>query len=90
MPIMNVMEEMVKNRLKEHLEKTDCCKCEKCFEDMMAMSLNKLPPKYVRTAKGELFTRVETSLERQKKLDIDFAIMAAIEFVSAHPRHDDN
>ena len=89
MPIINVMEEMVKNRLAEHLEKVDCCKCEKCVDDMTAMVLNKLPPKYVRTSRGELFSRVDISLERQKSLDINFAIMSAIEFVSTHPRHND-
>ena len=89
MPIVNVMEEMVRNKLNERLEKTDCCKCEKCVDDMMAIALNRLPSKYVSTPRGELFSRVGSSLEKQNSLDIEFAVVSAIEFVSNHPRHDD-
>lgn len=89
MPVVNVMEEMVKIKLKDRLDKTDCCKCEKCVDDMMAIALNRLPSKYVSTPRGELFSRVGSSLEKQNSLDIEFAVVSAIEFVSTHPHHDE-
>jgi len=89
MPVINVMEQMVRNKLQDRLEKSDCCKCDKCLDDMMAIALNNLPPKYVSTPRGELFSRVGSSLEKQNSLDIEFAVISAIEFVANHPHHDD-
>ena len=89
MAVINVMEQMVSNKMKDHLDKADCCKCEKCVDDMMAIALNNLPPKYVSTPRGEFFSRVGSSLEKQNSMDIEFAVVSAIEFVSNHPHHDD-
>lgn len=89
MSVYNVMEQLVNDKLEERLAKYDCCKCEKCIDDMMAIALNRLPAKYVSTPKGELFSRVGSSLEKQNTLDIEFAVVSAIEFVSSHTRHND-
>lgn len=88
MPILNVMEQLVDAKLSELLPKSDCCKCEKCSDDIKAIALNRLPPKYVSTDAGELYTRVHSSMEKQNSLDINFAVFSAIEFVSSHPHHD--
>ena len=88
MPIFNVMEHMVDAKLAELLPKSNCCKCEKCTDDIRALALNRLPSKYVSTDAGELFTRVNSSMEQQSSLDINFAVYSAIEFVSSHPHHD--
>lgn len=88
MSVYNVMEQLVSSKLEERLAKTDCCKCEKCIDDMMAIALNRLPSKYVSTPRGELFSRVGSSLEKQSTLDIEFAVVSAIEFVSNHPHHE--
>ena len=87
MAIYNVMEQMVNNKLDDLLPKSDCCKCDKCTDDIRAIALNKLPPKYVSSDTGELYTRVRSSMEQQNTMDINFAVLSAIEFVSTHPHH---
>ena len=90
MPIVNVMEQLVDAKLDELLPKSSCCKCQKCTDDIKAIALNRLPAKYVSTDLGELFTRVNSAMEQQNSLDINFAVYSAIEFVSTHPHHPDS
>lgn len=88
MAISNIMEEIVNNKILEVLKDRDCCKCEKCLDDIRALALNKLPSKYVSTDKGELFSRLAALKEHQGRIDLNIAVESAIEFVSSHPRHD--
>lgn len=90
MAILNVMEELVNNKIQEMLPDTDCCTCEKCLDDVRALALNKLAPKYVSTSKGELFSRLNSEKEKQYTIDLNIAVLSALEFVSSHPRHDDS
>lgn len=88
MPIQNVMEEIVNDKILEVIKDKDCCKCEKCLDDIRALALNKLPSKYVSTNKGELFSKLAALKEHQGIIDLNIAVTSAIEFVSTHPRHD--
>ena len=87
MALVNVMEKMVELKIEEHISKTKCCPCEQCVEDIKAIALNNLPPKYVSTQKGELFSRLDSIMVKQHNVDIDIAVLNAIEFVSTHPHH---
>ncbi len=82
--VTNIMEGIVRERLEALLAEVDCCKCEKCMGDMMAMSLNMLKPKYVNSLKGELFSRLDSGTW-QNTVDIDIAVTKAIKTVSEHP-----
>lgn len=84
MAAVNVMENIVMEKLAERLTGINCCKCEKCINDMMAVALNELQPKYVNTRKGELFTRIDAT-KQQNAIDLDVAITKAIETVTAAP-----
>lgn len=86
MSVVNIMERIVEEKLDQQLENYDCCKCEDCRRDMLAFALNTIPPKYVNSAKGELFGRIDSS-KMQKTVDIDIAIARAINVVSASPKH---
>lgn len=85
--LINVNEEFVKNRLPELLSEYDCCKCEKCIDDMMAIALNNIKPAYVNTNEGVLFKRINSTLP-QNHADMDIEIIKAINMVSQHPKHD--
>lgn len=61
--LINMMEHYVDERLSELLKDYNCCKCEVCLEDMKAFSLNRLPPRYVSTVNGQVFTRIKQSLK---------------------------
>lgn len=87
MSVVNVMEMVVQERLELLLEENDCCKCEKCIDDMMAMALNTLKPKYVNSHKGELFSRIDVT-KYQNTIDIDVAVTKAINAVSSSPHRE--
>ncbi|MCI7768062.1 MAG: late competence development ComFB family protein [Oscillospiraceae bacterium] len=84
--LINANEEIVKLRMPLLLQEYNCCKCEKCVCDMMAIALNNIKPAYVNTAEGMLFKRINSMLP-QKTTDIDIEILKAINLVSAHPKH---
>ncbi len=87
MSVVNVMESVVIERLDSLLADADCCKCERCKGDMLAMALNSLKPKYVNSHKGELFSRIDAT-KYQNTIDIDVAVAKAIEVVSSSPHRD--
>lgn len=86
--IKNYMEEIVFNQLKEVLEDINVCTCEKCLLDIAAIALNDLPPKYIVSEKGELYSRINT-LKQQFEVDVISAITKAAVLVKRKPRHDD-
>lgn len=85
----NYMEEVVESTMKEILDhRDDVCKCDRCMMDIKALALNHLPPKYVVTDKGYLYTRIN-ELESQFKADITVAVTNALKVVRVRPRHDE-
>jgi len=88
MAFINMMEKMVDIRIDERYKvDKDHCECEQCREDIKCIALNNLPPKYVSTSKGELFSKIDQQMVRQNVLDIDMAVISAMEFVKKNPRH---
>lgn len=86
MALVNVMEGIIDEKLAMMLKDENCCKCDRCLEDMKAMALNQLPSKYVSTHNGELFTKLN-ALMRQNSIDINVAVSYAIKMVSERPSH---
>ncbi|HHW60856.1 MAG TPA: late competence development ComFB family protein [Syntrophomonadaceae bacterium] len=87
MAIYNVVEQVVWSHLdKVMAQKANICCCELCRDDIAAWALNQLPPRYVTTALGEAYIRAEF-LDKQLELDVIVALTAAVEQVSANPRH---
>jgi len=64
----------------------NCCFCEKCTQDILAIALSRLKGKYAVTLEGEIFARVEQT-DRQVRADALLAVMEGIEKVSKNPRH---
>jgi competence protein ComFB len=85
--LKNHMEEVVFNQMKYVLEDVKMCKCEKCQMDIAAIALNELPPKYVVTEKGVLFSKID-SLQQQFEIDVTAAIIKAAQIVRKAPWHD--
>ena len=85
----NYMEDCVMDMLPAVLSEVNGCHCERCRMDILAQVLNKLPPKYVVTRKGHLYTKLST-IQQQFDVDIITAITQAAARVSAKPRHEDD
>ena len=87
MKIQNYMEDVVQDELEVLLaERENICKCQKCKYDMMVMALNRLPPQYVITNRGRLYTKL-TEQEAQFKADVVKELTRAILKVSRNPQH---
>ncbi|HEX9060696.1 MAG TPA: late competence development ComFB family protein [Clostridia bacterium] len=85
--IKNYMEVIVFNLMNEVLPDINVCTCEKCRLDIAAIALDDLPPKYIVTEKGELYTKIDT-LQQQFEVDVISAITKAAVLVKRNPRHD--
>ena len=87
MKIQNYMEDVVQDELEILLsERENICKCQKCKYDMMVMALNRLPPQYVITNRGRLYTKL-TEQEAQFKADVVKELTKSILKVSRNPQH---
>lgn len=88
--LMNYMEVCVDDQLKEILKKQGFrlqCTCDKCIEDIKALTLNNLKPMYVVSDKGIIYSKIN-ELETQFNVDIISELTRAIEIVAQNPKHD--
>lgn len=85
--LKNFSEVLVKKALEEFLPKADLpCKCERCQADIMAFALNRLPPRYYISLKGEVLVNFESqSLPDRARVLAE--IVAASQIVAAYPSH---
>lgn len=82
------MEDAIDHLLPSVLKDYDnICKCEKCIEDIKAMTLNKIKPMYTVTDKGSMYVKLGEELEIQFKTDIVMQLIKSIEIVSKRPQH---
>ncbi len=88
MQIKNYMEIIVDDTIDTMIGELDMCDCETCRLDLAAISLNNLPPKYIVTKTGELYTKVSV-LQQQFEVDVVTAITRAANIVKKFPRHEE-
>jgi competence protein ComFB len=85
MEVHNLMEEIVRNCLKELIHHNDqgLNVDEKSQSDILAITLNKLPSKYVATTQGEMLAKtqlrsqVETDVYRELSLAMDIVLKSS-------------
>lgn len=83
---INVMEVLVREKAEKYMRASHMCCCDHCMVDVMAYTLNHLPPKYVVMSKGEMIPKL-TFYEVQNSSDITTQLMRACEIVSKSPHH---
>lgn len=84
--LINIVEEIVKKKVREAMATDDMCQCDKCFSDVCCIILNNLKPRYVTTEKGYLLTLLAEE-ELQFKADLTAGIIKAIKLVREKPMH---
>ena len=84
--LRNYTEEAVQFYLDRWFETADCCHCEICRLDVMAIMLNNLKPKYVVTDTGALYAQLD-DFDPQYKIDFMTFLSQAANVVKASPRH---
>lgn len=85
--LKNIMEDLVKQVADEVMIRQGICRCAKCFLDVSAIALNRLPPRYVVTSRGEAYSRTEF-LDMQNTVDIMSEVIRAVEMVKTKPHHE--
>ena len=81
--MVNIREKMVIEKLDAAFEKFNCCSCYCCKQDVTAMTLNNLKPKYVIAAIDD----IDKIIAKEDYSEVTAAIMKAILEVKKHPRH---
>ncbi len=89
--VVNYMEEIVKNYLKQTLKNDptyrNICTCDQCVDDIMAKTLNNIKPYYITTKTGEIYAEY-SSLATQNHAEVITEVIKAIEFISNHKSHE--
>lgn len=83
----NIMEDLVINQMFDIMEKFGMCTCNECANDVLALALNALPPKYVVSKQTSLYVKLAAT-EKQYGADIVSAITQACVLVQKNPRHE--
>lgn len=86
MVLVNIVEEMVKQKVDEMIKSLDMCGCEKCRLNACAIALNNLPSHYVTTEKGALLGQLE-DVEFNYQTNLTVEVMKALMTVKEHPFH---
>jgi competence protein ComFB len=87
MAVINAMETVVKQLFEEFRKNYELkCDCLTCQEDILAIALNKLPPRYTSSEKGHLFVKGEFT-NQQLRSDVMRELMEASSIVEHHQHH---
>ena len=87
MSLVNVTETLVRMVLdKDFIERELSCACEKCVADVMALTLNQLPARYVSTDQGLAYVKAQY-FNPQIQSDIFKELAIAANLVGTKPHH---
>ncbi len=82
----NVMEALVEAKVDRLWKNYTGCTCAQCREDVIALALNNLPPKYVVSDAGALYVKM-VQLENINEVEITRQVAAAMKIVDEWPHH---
>lgn len=83
--LYNVTEKLVLNKLDATLKKMNCCRCDRCKEDIVAIALNNLKPKYVVANKDNIKEKIHKFNEIGSEVTTE--VIKAVLTVRKNPRH---
>lgn len=85
--VENSMEEFVIELLPKVIKLyPNMCTCDECLNDIVALALNNLKPRYVHTNKGDIYTRLNI-YQLDSYTSVINALAQATQIVSQHPHH---
>lgn len=84
---VNYIERIVREELARSYERDkELCTCDRCFQDIMTLTLNHLPPKYVTSNIGHIMTMYNLTKD-QLHAQVMVELLKAIDQVKISPRH---
>ncbi|QRF22313.1 late competence development ComFB family protein [Alicyclobacillus sp. TC] len=85
--LVNVTELLVRHAMSEmEWRRRLPCDCEQCRDDVMALALNQLSPRYVSTDRGEAYVKAQY-MNSQLQMDIVRELAVSLQRVANNPRH---
>ncbi|MGM0369977.1 MAG: late competence development ComFB family protein [Bacillota bacterium] len=85
----NLLKKRVEEEVAEVLGKSDqFCDCEQCQDDVSALALNHLKPRYAGSETGEVVLESTDISSTQTEMDIYRSILEAAKKVDKQPHHD--
>lgn len=85
--VHNVMEDLIWEGIEESIDTLGVCSCPVCRRDLLTMTLNKVPPKYVTTEKGKTIAKAQSQASRDEKIKLLTELAYCAELVKKKPRH---
>ncbi len=86
--LVNVTEFVVNGLINDFMTRENMCQCDQCKLDVIALTLNTLPPKYVVTGPGKAMEAFRLQGQLQNRMEIYQAMLQAGQLVKERPRHD--
>jgi competence protein ComFB len=87
MSVTNIMESIVEEIFQTfQLNYALKCNCNQCKDDILSLTLNRIPPKYVSSSKGGVYVRTYF-MNEQSRMDILKEIANAVTIVEKNPHH---
>ena len=83
---VNVCEQIVRALAPEYIERFHVCSCDRCFIDVVALTLTNLPPKYVVVEKAETTPLIDY-YSRKFQTQVMAEMVKACLTVQKNPRH---
>lgn len=85
--VHNVMEDVVRDTLLSYKNNMNlACDCEQCLNDISALALNELPPRYIANSKYGPYVRATHEANHQGITNIIAIIAKSAALVSQSPR----
>ncbi|MDR2932742.1 MAG: late competence development ComFB family protein [Oscillospiraceae bacterium] len=84
--LVNAYDETVRQNVRSMMEKTDMCRCDKCFLDTCAIVFNSQYSHFVTTREGEVLGKVP-DMSPGNHAEMLVAIMKALRLVKDFPKH---
>jgi competence protein ComFB len=85
--LVNIVEEVVRAKVREAIRDVDMCQCKKCELNACAIALNNLRPRYVTTKKGHLLAKIGL-MNQDYLMEVSIEVAKALKMVIERPLHD--
>jgi len=85
--VHNVMEDVIRSEIDEYIDSLGICTCPVCRRDLLTLTLNHVPPKYVTSEKGAAITKAERITSRDEKIKLLTEITYYAQMVKKRPNH---
>ncbi|SJZ51867.1 late competence development ComFB family protein [Selenihalanaerobacter shriftii] len=85
----NLIEDEVMSKVDEILtDKEEFCDCDQCKQDILALALSNLKPRYAGSEEGKIILNSTDLSSEQTQLDILRSVLEAAKKVHERPHHD--